>query len=86
MALVDDVDRLARIPVFTVLEPEALRLLAFACETRIILAGTPLFRRGAVSDGGYLVLSGTFEVIDAQERQTTCAAGHVLAETQSGDR
>ena len=81
MALVDDVGRLAQIPFFGIMEPDALRLLAFACETRIVLADGVLFRRGEMGDGGYLVLSGTFEVTDAQDRRTTCGRGALLAES-----
>jgi CRP-like cAMP-binding protein len=59
MALVDDVRDLARNPTLRDLEPEALRLIAFSAETRILRAGDILFRRGDVSDGGYVVLSGS---------------------------
>jgi CRP-like cAMP-binding protein len=80
MALAEDVARLAQIPVFGVMEAEALRLLAFACETRILLGGTALFERGAPSEGGYLVLSGTFHLNDAQDRPTVADPGMLLAE------
>ena len=81
MALAEDVARLAQVPLFRVMERDALRLLAFACETRIVLAGTTLFRRGTMSDGGYLVLSGAFQLRDAQNRQRTSGPGTLLAET-----
>lgn len=80
MALVEDVARLAQIPLFTVMERDALRLLAFACETRIVLGGTTLFKRGAASEGGYLVLSGAFRLDDAQGRDSACGPGSLLAE------
>jgi CRP-like cAMP-binding protein len=59
MALQDDIARLARIPLFAALEPDALRLIAFSAETRILRAGDVLFRRGDASDGGYIVRTGS---------------------------
>jgi CRP-like cAMP-binding protein len=59
MALQDDIARLARVPLFAVLEPDALRLIAFSAETRILRAGDVLFRRGDTSDGGYIVRTGS---------------------------
>ena len=50
--------RLSRIALFSELEPEALWLIAFSAETRILRAGDILFRRGEPSDGGFIVLSG----------------------------
>ena len=59
MSLEDDVRSLARNTTLRGLEPEALRLLAFTAETRILRAGDVLFRRGETSDGGFVVLSGS---------------------------
>lgn len=59
MSLDEDFRRLSRIPMFSELEPEALRLIAFSAETRILRAGDVLFRRGEPSDCGYIVLSGS---------------------------
>lgn len=59
MSLDDDFRKLSRIPMFSELEPEALRLIAFSAETRIFRAGDVLFRRGEASDCGYIVLSGS---------------------------
>jgi CRP-like cAMP-binding protein len=59
MALVDDVRDLARNTTLRDLDPEALRLIAFSAETRILRAGDVLFERGDISDGGYVVLSGS---------------------------
>lgn len=60
MALDDDIDFLRIIPIFSRFETEALRLIAFSAETRILRAGDVLFRRGDVSDGGYVVMAGRF--------------------------
>jgi CRP-like cAMP-binding protein len=59
MSLGDDTENLSRIPLFGELEPEALRLIAFAAETRTLRAGDVLFHRGETSDCGYIVLSGS---------------------------
>ena len=58
MALENDVQALASHPTLAALEPDALRLLAFSAETRILRAGDVLFRRDEPSDGGFFVLSG----------------------------
>ena len=64
MALDDDVRDLARLPLFQEIEPEALRLLAFSAETRILRMGDVLFRKGEPSSDGYFVLSGSFQLED----------------------
>jgi CRP-like cAMP-binding protein len=58
MALDDDARALAAHPTLAALEPEALRMLAFSAETRILRAGDVLFRRDDPSDGGFFILSG----------------------------
>jgi CRP-like cAMP-binding protein len=59
MGLEDDVGQLARIPALAVIEPEALRLIAFSAETRILRAGDVLFRRDEISNDGFVVLAGS---------------------------
>jgi CRP-like cAMP-binding protein len=71
MALQDDIARLARVPVFAALEPDALRLIAFSAETRILRTGDVLFRRGDTSDGGYVVRTGSIALdIDGEGAAT----------------
>ena len=67
MSLEEDFRRLSRIPLFSALEPEAMRLVAFAAETRILRAGDVLFRKGDPADSGYIVLSGSI-ALDAADR------------------
>jgi CRP-like cAMP-binding protein len=81
MALDQDIERLARVPLFALLEPDALRLLAFSGETRIVLADTVLFRRGEASDGGYLILSGSILLTDEAYDTTRLGPGSLLGET-----
>jgi CRP-like cAMP-binding protein len=59
MALEDDITILSQAPLFNLLERDALRLVAFASESRTLRAGDVLFRKGDRSDGGYVVRSGS---------------------------
>jgi CRP-like cAMP-binding protein len=56
------IGNLARNPTFAVLEPEALRLIAFSADRRVLHAGDVLFRRDDVSNDGFLVLTGSIAV------------------------
>ncbi len=58
MTLQDDVRNIASLPTLRDLGADALRLIAFSGETRILRAGDVLFRRHDVSDGGYVVQTG----------------------------
>jgi CRP-like cAMP-binding protein len=58
MALQRDMDVLASAPLFNLLDGPALRLLAFAAETRLLREDEILFRKGERSDGGYVVMDG----------------------------
>lgn len=66
MALEDDITILSRAPLFRLLDRDALRLVAFASETRILRAGDMLFRKGDRSDGGYVVSRGAI-ALDAND-------------------
>jgi CRP-like cAMP-binding protein len=59
VALADDIAVLATAPLFSLMEHDALRLLAFAGEGQALSTGETLFRRGERSDGGYVVMRGT---------------------------
>jgi CRP-like cAMP-binding protein len=59
MALEDDIANLRRISLFEDFETEALRLLVFGSETKLLRAGDALFRRGEPSDGGYILTGGS---------------------------
>ena len=62
MGLEDDIGVLARNPTLATLEPEALRLIAFAAETKTLRAGDVLFRRDEISNDGFVVLSGSVAI------------------------
>ena len=69
MALDDDIALLARQPLLSLMERDALRLVAFAAESRILRAGDVLFRVGEPSDGGLLVISGAIALTSGDNGQ-----------------
>jgi CRP-like cAMP-binding protein len=66
MRLDEIIDRLRAIPLFSQVDPEALRLLAFSAARKQLRPGDILFRRGEYADGGLLVISGEI-VLDASD-------------------
>lgn len=62
MGVDDEIGKIARNPTLAALEPEALRLLAFAAETKSYRAGDILFRRDEIANGGVVVLTGSVAV------------------------
>lgn len=78
MALDDDVREMAQLPIFQELEPDALRLIAFSAETRILRMGDVLFKKGEISDGGFVVLSGSFAVETGSNLGTEIVQAHSL--------
>ena len=62
MGLEDDVGKLARNPTFAAIDPEALRLIAFSADRRVLRAGDVLFRRDEISNDGFVVLTGSIAV------------------------
>jgi CRP-like cAMP-binding protein len=56
--LEDIIALLRALPLFSRVDQDALRLLAFSAIQRQLRPGDVLFRRGEISDGGYLVVSG----------------------------
>ncbi|MCA3656152.1 MAG: Crp/Fnr family transcriptional regulator [Methylobacterium sp.] len=66
MRLDDVIFLLKALPLFRQVESEALRLLAFSALRRPLRAGDILFRKGELSDGGFLVLEGEI-ILDASD-------------------
>ena len=66
MALDEDIAALSRAPFFGLLEIDAMRLIAFAAETRALKPGDLLFRKGDRSDGAYVVVRGAI-ALDARD-------------------
>jgi CRP-like cAMP-binding protein len=63
--LSDEIDLLASLPFFADFERDALKLLAFSADTRILRANDVLFRKNDLADAGFLMLSGTVSFEDA---------------------
>ncbi len=83
MALDDDIALLARQPLLGLMERDALRLVAFAAESRILRAGDVLFRVGEPSDGALLVISGAVALDsreDGQPAQEIVGPGALIGE------
>jgi CRP-like cAMP-binding protein len=80
MSLEDDVRDLARNATLRALEPEALRLIAFAAETRSLEAGEILFQRGDASDGGYVLRSGAI-ILEAGANATVALPPTLIGDT-----
>jgi CRP-like cAMP-binding protein len=83
MALDDFVRQLKQIDLFQSLAPEALRLIAFAAETRILQPGDVLFRQGEPADSGILLLRGSLVLTQDDNPDTSHAvpAGALVGET-----
>jgi CRP-like cAMP-binding protein len=76
MSLDRDISTLARVPLFASMDHEALRLLAFAAETRMMRPGEVLFRRGEMGEGAFLVMSGLVALVGAEhEERSAHSAG-----------
>lgn len=80
MSLATDVERLSHIPLFTHLEPEALRLLAFSAETVVLKKGDRLFEAGDVADCAYVVLTGSL-ALEYHEFEKTAPPNSLIGET-----
>lgn len=64
MALDDDIRVFTQIPLFRLLEKEAIRLLAFSAETKLLRAGDVLARSPAPLDCGNLLIKGALAIFD----------------------
>jgi len=62
MALADDIELLAKVPLFAGLSSDQLRLIAFGAEHRPVGAGQALFRERSPAECAYVVARGTFEL------------------------
>ena len=78
MALRDDVRTLSALPAFGDLDPEAVRLIAFSAETRILRAGDILFHDGEAADAGYVLLSGAIALESSLDKTPALAQAPAL--------
>lgn len=83
MALDHDIAVLARQPLLGLMERDALRLVAFAADTRSLRAGDMLFRAGEPADGAVLVMSGSIGLTrgdDGEPADDIAGAGALIGE------
>ena len=85
MSLDRDIALFSRIPLFSGLSTEQLRLLAFSAVRLELSPGQVLFREGAAAMSGYVVAFGGIELAVGQGSKrrvlTTCEAGSLIGET-----
>lgn len=84
MSLEHDADLLSRLPLFSDLAPDQLRLLAFSAARHELNAGQRLFRYGDPARSGYVVVSGMIVLSagDGGEASVseTCGPGYLIGE------
>ncbi len=70
MSLESNVRRMAGTRPFDLLPREAVQLIAFSCDRRMLKAGESLFNAGEQADAAYFVLSGKLSLTigDAERR------------------
>ncbi|MBM3607229.1 MAG: cyclic nucleotide-binding domain-containing protein, partial [Alphaproteobacteria bacterium] len=66
MAIEDEIEMMSRLPVLGQLEPEVLRILAFALDSVSYNTGDYLYRKGDLSTGGYFLTAGTVGIFKDQ--------------------
>ena len=81
MALEDDIATLSRAPLFSLMDYEALRLIAFAAEHRVLRPGDVLFRKGDRSEGGYVVTKGALSVESGEGEPFVAEPGALIGQT-----
>ena len=79
MALDDDIRVFTQIPLFRLLEKEAVRLLAFSAETKLLRAGDVLARSPAPLDCGNLLIKGALAIRPNGKPFTETSIGDALA-------
>ena len=83
MALADDIERLSHTRPFNLLPREAVQLIAFSAEKRVLAANESLFTEGEPADCGYFVLSGAIVLTargHAGERARVANEGTLIGE------
>jgi len=79
MALDAEILQLQANPLFALFEAEALRLLAFSSDTRVLRRDDVLFREDEVSDGGFFIVSGAV-LLAMGEREEIVGPGALVGE------
>ncbi|MGI9350847.1 MAG: cyclic nucleotide-binding domain-containing protein [Rhizobiaceae bacterium] len=61
--LTDEMEMLRKIPLFSLIDPGKLKLLAFASDRKVYKAGQDLFKQGEIGDAAYVIVNGEADVI-----------------------
>ncbi|HMN85126.1 MAG TPA: cyclic nucleotide-binding domain-containing protein, partial [Bauldia sp.] len=84
MSLDRDISLLSRVPLFSELSTEQLRLLAFSAVRLELPAGQVLFREGQPASSGYVVSFGALELTTGKDARkpavVTCEVGSLIGE------
>jgi CRP-like cAMP-binding protein len=85
MALTDDIQLLAQVPLFQGFTDDQLRLVAFGAERRKIAEGQALFREHSPAECAFVIARGGFDLYSAgrsgkAELQARPVAGTMLSE------
>lgn len=82
MALADDISVLSQAPVFSSLSGDALRLVAFGAEKKVLSAGQFLFKEGAPAESAYIVIAGRVAIYasGSSEPESFAGPGALLSE------
>lgn len=85
MALADDIALIMRVPLFSDLSGDHLRLLAFSAVRLQLPAGQVLFRAGAKASSAFVIMSGEIEFSRESDGKTAVlgryGTGALLGET-----
>ena len=83
MSLEDDIAFFERVPTLSVLDKEALRILAIGAEARNLHSGAVLFYAGELADGGYVVQEGSLLLkpgTQSEGKEITAGPGTLVGE------
>jgi CRP-like cAMP-binding protein len=75
MSLVEEVEVIKRIPLFSKVDSARLKLLAFASERLTFADGQYFFRLGDVGDCAYIILEGEAEVLAGEDEAVVARLG-----------
>ena len=84
MSLADDINLLRQIEMFNDFDTEHLRLIAFGSQKMSFSKGHELFQEGQSTDGGYVIISGTIDLLTVHggeaKHLATFESGSLLGE------
>ena len=69
MSLDEDIRILSSVDLFKGFTSDQLRLIAFGSQKTTYSQGSELFYEGAIADGGYVVISGTVELVAYSDQE-----------------